>query len=953
MPDLLVDFQHALGDAYHVERELGVVGLSRVYLAADRAHNRHVVIKVLLPDVAHEVDAARFRHEIDRAAHVEHPNLLPVLTAGTAGEWLYFVVPHCAGESLRHRLTREGKLPVADAVRVLSEVADALASAHARGIVHRDVKPENILIDGGQVLLTDCGVAQALVRARRGDRPSEAGLELGAPGYMAPEQAAGDQPIDPRADVYALGVVGYEMLAGFPPFAGPTAEAIVSSRVTGRPQALRALRPETPPQVEEAIGRALANDPADRPRTALEFRDACGGSFRLPILRRRSKRARLGIVAGGMAVIAAAAILVARSRAVGSLDPDLVAVAPFEVLAPSLELWREGMMDVLSRDLDGAGPLRTVSPTVVVRRWRGRPEPAAAAELGRKTGARLALFGSVLAAGGDSVRVAAALVDAATRSVLTEIELREPEGRLDRAADSITVRLLRELGRTRPISAVRLTSLPSASLPALKAFLQGEQHFRRTNWDSAVVYYERAVALDSTFALALHRLGVTVGWQRTGADSLSQAYAFRAGALNHGLAPRESLLVLAESLSAALAGYSNVPDWWRHSGRFFATLEAAAHRYPDDPEVWYELGDARYHYGYWRGSGERQALDAFDRAIALDSAFAPAYIHPVELALTVHGPAAARRYAAAYVALGSKEAEGTGIPLVATLLDPAQARSAAVATLLDTVSADVLSNAWVALGRWPDSAEIGVRLARLILESRHGSARLLADSVGNRFGLAGALVYRGRLREAARLIDDQYRILFSELVAAGVVLPESATARYRRWLAGGQWAAASSALPWWANRGDTAAIQRLLRSIDAAERFSRFAVERTRAYLALARRDTSDALRRFAALPESLCAGCFIAPGQDRLTFARLLSAQRRDKEATGLLGFAPPGMTRLLSVATVLERARVAERLGERENAITAFRFVADVWRNADPELQPYVEEAKAALGRLRAEGR
>ena len=381
--DLQARLQSVLGDAYHIERELGGGGMSRLFLATEASLHRQVVIKLLPPEFASEVSATRFRQEIGVAAHLQHTNILPVLTAGAKDDLLFYVMPFVSGESLRHRLTREGRLPLPDAMRILHEIADALAHAHAEGVIHRDIKPENILLLGSHAVLTDFGVARALAESRSGDRLTDTGLALGTPGYMSPEQAAGERNVDARADIYALAVVGYEMLAGFPPFAGPTAQAVIAAHLTATPKPLTEVRPETPPEVAKAIARALAKDPNARLRTSAEFRDAFGPAPGRASPRRLSKQARITIGIMAAALVAGAAALLLRPKALLSLDPDLLAVAPFDVLAPNLELWHEGLVDILSRNLDGAGPLRTVSPSVVVRRWSGRADPPSATEAAR------------------------------------------------------------------------------------------------------------------------------------------------------------------------------------------------------------------------------------------------------------------------------------------------------------------------------------------------------------------------------------------------------------------------------------------------------------------------------------------------------------------------------------------------------------------------------------------
>src|SRR5216117_1731253 len=334
MTDLQARLRAALGDAYQVERELGGGGMSRVFLATEASLHRAVVIKLLPPEFASEVSEARFKQEIELAAHLQHPNILPVLSAGAKGDLLFYVMPFVSGESLRHRLTREGKLPVADAVRILHEMADALAYAHAEGVIHRDVKPENILLEGGHAVLTDFGVARALVESRSGGRLTDTGLALGTPGYMSPEQAAGERHVDARADVYALAVVGYEMLAGFPPFAGPTAQALIAAHLTATPKPLTDTRPEAPPAVANAIARALAKDPNAR-------------------LRDQALRRTGWLVAAGAAIVAVAlgGALMSRSRgAVVRVDPKVVAVFPFRVAGAeaALSYLREGMVDLLA-----------------------------------------------------------------------------------------------------------------------------------------------------------------------------------------------------------------------------------------------------------------------------------------------------------------------------------------------------------------------------------------------------------------------------------------------------------------------------------------------------------------------------------------------------------------------------------------------------------------------------
>jgi serine/threonine-protein kinase len=307
--------------------------MSRVFVAEDRALGRQVVVKVLPPELASEVSAARFQREIALAAHLQHPHILTVHAAAAREGLLYYVMPYVAGESLRARLAREGRLPVDVAVRILGEVADALAHAHRRGVVHRDIKPGNVLLQDEHAILADFGVAHAIEEASRGPRLTSTGVGVGTPGYMAPEQLAGERDVDARADVYALGVLGYEMLAGEPPFAGSSARAIVAAQFTRTPKPLTEARPDVPPQVSAAIAKALAREPDARFPSAAEFRDALTAS--VPPRPRRSRvvsaawKSALALTVVAVLVLgAAAAGAWLTVRAMFTDDPAVDARAP-------------------------------------------------------------------------------------------------------------------------------------------------------------------------------------------------------------------------------------------------------------------------------------------------------------------------------------------------------------------------------------------------------------------------------------------------------------------------------------------------------------------------------------------------------------------------------------------------------------------------------------------------
>jgi serine/threonine-protein kinase len=263
--------QHALGSAYRIERELGQGGMSTVLLAEDLKHDRRVAVKVLRPELAAALGADRFTREIRIAARLQHPHILPLLDSGEARGFLYFVMPYVEGQSLRERLARQGELPVHEAVRLLVEIVDALAFAHSQGVVHRDIKPDNILLSGRHALVMDFGVAKAVSEATGRHTLTTAGVALGTPAYMAPEQATADPNIDHRVDIYAVGAMAYELLTGRTPFAGLTPQQMLAAHVTEQPAPMSRYRPSLSPVLQSVVMRCLAKHPADRWQTAQEL----------------------------------------------------------------------------------------------------------------------------------------------------------------------------------------------------------------------------------------------------------------------------------------------------------------------------------------------------------------------------------------------------------------------------------------------------------------------------------------------------------------------------------------------------------------------------------------------------------------------------------------------------------------------------------------------------------
>jgi serine/threonine-protein kinase len=348
--------------------------MATVYLAEDLKHHRKVAIKVLRPELAAALGPDRFLREIQLAARLHHPHILPLYDSGEAGGLLYYVMPFVEGESLRDRLARERQLPLEGALQVTREVADALDYAHNRDVVHRDIKPENILLEWGHALVSDFGIARA-INAAGSDKVTETGLVVGTPAYMSPEQASGERTLSGCSDVYSLGCVLYEMLAGEPPYTGPTAQAILARRLTDPVPPLRTVRENVPVAVERAIGKALAKVPADRFGTAKEFAEA---------LERTSATAA---------------------------PEQSIAVLPFSNMSadPDTEYFSDGITEEIINVLAGLEGLRVAARTSSFSFKSKTPDLA---EVGAKLHVRTVLEGGVRCAG-NRLRVTVQLINVA------------------------------------------------------------------------------------------------------------------------------------------------------------------------------------------------------------------------------------------------------------------------------------------------------------------------------------------------------------------------------------------------------------------------------------------------------------------------------------------------------------------------------------------------------------
>ncbi len=964
--ELLEQLKKTFAGIYAVESELKGGGMSRLFLATDTGLKRRVVIKILPPDLISPMMLARFRRESEVTAGLQHPHILPVISAGVKDELVHYVMPFIDGESLRALIERTKEIPIQYALRLFREMTDALAYAHKAGVIHRDIKPENVLIQDGHAVLADFGIAAALSgdgNDNGGARLTGTGMSLGTVGYMAPEQALGEKTVDARADIYAMGVVGYELFAGTPPFTGATDQAILIGHLTKEAPDLCDIRRDTPTLIAESIKRAMQKDPALRFQNAGEFRDAIDaaanatGTFAtrstdsMPALQlgkfqKLSKRAKIAIPIAAVVAIAAVTTLVIKLRGPSTSKEGVsVVVAPFNTLTENQKLWHEGMVDLLSRYLDGIGPFRTVSPTLAIKGYPATGDSVSAMALAARTKAQFVVYGNVSGIEGDSATLRVNLFDVKAHATTTV----EATGvSVEAAAGKAASGILTELGKKYRLGASKQASIGSSSIVALRAFLQGEQFFRRTSWDSASIEYAKAISADSTFALALRRAAQVGGWQRNGSDSTARSLWLRAGAANHNLAYRDSLLLTSDSLMAALAPLRSDSMDWPKLTRLFATVDKAASKYPDDPEVWYTVGEARFHHGYGTPADitEAQTLDAFNKSIALDSAFAPAYVHAIELSFTLNGTEAGKKYSRAYLALNPTDVEAEGISIV----DKVANGAGDVDAVLDKAPTDAIMAAYFTLRRWPDSAETALKLLQAPGRRPRTTAGFAADSVRFWNLLPLEFAYRGHLAQAYKVLGDRPSRLFVELALLGGIPRDSANAVIGSWIAKGI-PQAFYALPWLAQQGDQAKITVLRDKADSASRVGtdfarrswRYRSGSTRAYLLLAKHDTANAIKEFTALPDTLCIACYI----DRLQTARLLAAKGKSDEAENLLDQRLNSLITPSEILMALERGRIAARQDRKADTIKAYRLVENAWAKGDPAVKPFVDEAKRAIAK------
>ncbi len=588
----------ALADRYRLERELGQGGMATVYLAEDIRHHRKVALKVLRPELAASLGSERFLREIEIAAGLPHPHILPLYDSGEVDGTLYYVMPFVNGESLRDRLKREKQLPIDDALRIAREVADALSYAHGHSVVHRDIKPENILLEAGHAVVADFGIARAITAAG-GASLTGTGMAVGTPAYMSPEQAAGEADLDGRSDLYSLACVLYEMLAGQPPFTGPTVESLVRQHLTVEPRPITLHRPAVPGEVAAALTRALAKAPADRFNPVGQFAEALSRPSSLPPSASiQPGRTWVAGAAAAVVVMAVAGWLFAGrgGTAGGSAPARSIAVLPFAMLGADSadESFMLGMHGEIVTQLGKLSALQVASRSSALQyRGTGKAEREIAGELGV---AHL-LTGSVQRSGGQ-VHVNVALGDARSGRQLwaesydrqlTPENLFAIQGDIAReVASALRVRLTEE-------QQADIVRAPTANLAALDLYHQALQL-----WDSRglpendtvmVQLATRAVGLDSQFIPAWGLLAQARSWLIRSGTATDTTPAREALDRVHALAPG----ALDDRLAAAYFKYYARADY----AGALEDLQAAERLLPNSSEITLAMGLLLRRLGRW------------------------------------------------------------------------------------------------------------------------------------------------------------------------------------------------------------------------------------------------------------------------------------------------------------------------------------------------------------------
>jgi len=617
--------QDALSVTFRVERELGGGGMSRVFVAEETALGRRVALKVL-SGLGDGVSVDRFRREIQTVANLQHPLIVPLLSAGSAGSTLYYTMPLVEGESLRTRLAREGRLGFREAVGIARDIVEALAYAHRRGVIHRDIKPDNVLLTEGHAVVTDFGVARALSASAEDGTLTSTGVAIGTPVYMAPEQVLADPAADHRMDLYAVGCLLYEMLAGSPPLTGSTIQAVMSAKVTRTPDDVTRLRTDVPTDVATWVRRALARSPAERWPTADEALVELDSCLQQLTGERTASTPAIGwrrlapwlAAAALLVVVAAGIVLLGRDARMAANGADRVAIMPFLPTVPSdtgLARLGRDLVVTLTANLDNVGDLRMIDPlSILAQTQEGETWDAdRAVRVAEELGAGSALVGSLVRAE-SKIRLDYRLIPTsgapdpiASGSVTAPLA---EEGILT-LTDSATWAMLEAILPARDRTMPSFELLHTRSIPALRAFLKGENDLLANRWSSAEEAFARAIEADSSFWFAYRRVVQAADWnfsasRRAREDSVAREH-------RDAFPERERALMEHDE-------YARFAD-------HMAALASVTRRFPDYWYGWFQYGDHILHDGTRLLMSPMDATEPFDRALELNPGLVPVLDH--------------------------------------------------------------------------------------------------------------------------------------------------------------------------------------------------------------------------------------------------------------------------------------------------------------------------------------
>jgi hypothetical protein len=966
----------ALAGRYRLEHQIGRGGMAIVYLAHDLRHDRPVALKVLRPELAAALGSERFLREIRLTARLDHPHILPVLDSGEDRGVLWYTMPYVRGETLRDLLQREPQLPLDLALDLTHQIAGALDHAHRDGVVHRDLKPENILLSESQARVADFGVARAL-DAAGGERITETGLVLGTPAYMSPEQAVGESTIDGRSDQYSLGCVLYEMLAGEPPFSGPTPQVVIARRMTGEIPAVRHLRPAVPAAVEQVVTRALATIPDDRFPSVGEFDRA----LRSAAFQRGP--GRWGWIATAAAAMAVVAVAVTLARNHGQSRPLLepvastLAIVPFGPVVPDSELARLGreLVITLGATLDGVGGIRVADAMAVL----ATDDPRAtyslrqAAALGRRLNSSGVVHGNLVRAG-QGVRLELGLFSSTDLRPIARASVTADPISLSVLTDSAAWSLLRQVWRSGTPPSPSLEAVTTRSIPALRAFLDGERAMAANDFMRAADNFAQAIQADSTFWLAYWRYEFAQNWHGHQVDS-----AVHAAYWEHRARLPERDRMLIEAWTAKTENAS------------LAALRAVVERFPTYWPAWLLYQDQLVHEQPYLGTTYADARAALERLTALNPDFLPGWIHLAMVAVGQRDSVASGRALGQMARLGYDSiAPRTSVDLFLyfTYLDRlvrsggapdsvlAERAARFVAGPAGPVPPEALAGGFSVFGFHRAQLDVARRVLRRSPDARTAAAQ--------HRGMAVAWAARGAwdssLAEAGHYADvspDSEAALFGYRLAAvgtwlGVVEPREAAEWRRR-----------AYRPIAGPAGESEAELRWLDGIVAAGRRDRAALRQARAALRSIRLPSAALLDRSLAGFELRMAGQrkaaadslagleleladrtgeeeagsahpFFA-GVDRLAAARWLSEEGEDVRAARLLRWCeaePPERwfeirqaSRIVTGIANFERARIEAAAGRSGPARTYYgRFLAE-YDLPPPAHQWMTRAAEAAL--------